>query len=380
MSYSILSEKINQPGWNWNYDGIFVYPNIPQKKLFGAIGSYANDVKPEEVIILVDDTVFGGAKEGILITNNAIYSKEIFERPKRVQFRTNLNIKPGNKGTIIIDNDIFFKATIINHQALLMLITRVSSIFEEQNESFGMEIKTHISANLANNSGSKTTSEQTQKYKSNSIFHSSKRKFLLMLQEQGVPKELTTLTSHLYDISLGISFYDDSAEHSNESHLLWVLFNDDTIFQTIIYSYYTAARLLDEHLGEEGTQDLLMPFFLSTLFYYSESKESNLPSTLKSAINPFSSFTESDIAKTFKSNVEWYFRGYHNNENGIEVARDNFKRNLWCYFSDKHNADEISFIYEPQLNDLFENHSSQKLIEIEKNIEATLIKFFNGKL
>jgi len=101
---------------------------------------------------------------------------------------------------------------------------------------------------------------------------------------------------------------------------------------------------------------------------------------LKSAINPISSFVESEIAKTFKQNVEYYFIGYHRNENGIEVARNDFKSNLWCYFGEKYSKDKIDFILEPELNEIFESHSLQKLVEIEKAIEATLIKFFNGKL
>ncbi|WOD11555.1 hypothetical protein RPW65_01345 [Pseudomonas sp. NyZ704] len=56
-------------------DKVYVRPHIPAKKLQSAINAYGNGVSPEEVIILVDDTAFGSAKDGILITDKSIYIK-----------------------------------------------------------------------------------------------------------------------------------------------------------------------------------------------------------------------------------------------------------------------------------------------------------------
>ncbi|EMK3381309.1 hypothetical protein V8057_004264 [Vibrio vulnificus] len=380
MSYGVLAEKIKQENWDWNYDGVFVFPNIPHKKLLGAIGSYAGDVEPNEVVILIDDTVFGGAKEGVLVTNKAIYSKALFESPKKVHFKADLNISPGTKSRIMIDDREFFKASTVDHLAMLTVTSRISSIFKSDDEPAQVDNKGTQTVEPIERptENKKSIQSKAQEHRAGSIFHSSKRTFLSMLQQQGVDKNLITLTSHLYDISLGMSYVDSKLEPFEGEELSWILFNDRTVFQTIIYSYFTAARLLNEHIGEEKTQTLLMPLFLSTLFYYSELEGGNSPSTLKSAINPLASFKESEIAKTFKQNVEWYFRGYHRNDNGIEVARENFKSNVWCYLSEGYDEGEVDFIYEPELNLFFENHSSKKLIEIERSIESTLIKFFNG--
>ncbi len=46
---------------------------IPQKKLANAIKQYAHSVDPERVLFLYDDTVFGSAKDGFLITDSAFY-------------------------------------------------------------------------------------------------------------------------------------------------------------------------------------------------------------------------------------------------------------------------------------------------------------------
>lgn len=61
------------------FQKIHVAPNIPRKKLYGAIDSYGGGLKPADIVALVDNTVFGGAKEGVLITEREIRFKEIFQ-------------------------------------------------------------------------------------------------------------------------------------------------------------------------------------------------------------------------------------------------------------------------------------------------------------
>lgn len=52
-------------------------PNIPVKKLSGALQSYGGGLKLEEVLVVIDTTVFGGAKEGMLLTDLGIRVKNL---------------------------------------------------------------------------------------------------------------------------------------------------------------------------------------------------------------------------------------------------------------------------------------------------------------
>lgn len=55
-------------------DKIYIHPNIPYKKIRNAINSYGySNINHEQIIILVDDTLFGSAKNGIFITEDSIY-------------------------------------------------------------------------------------------------------------------------------------------------------------------------------------------------------------------------------------------------------------------------------------------------------------------
>lgn len=64
-----------------SFDKVFVAPNIPMKKLEGALQNYGRGITREEVLALVDDTVFGGAKEGALVTSGLVRCKAIFTDP-----------------------------------------------------------------------------------------------------------------------------------------------------------------------------------------------------------------------------------------------------------------------------------------------------------
>jgi hypothetical protein len=66
-------------------DAIFFRPAIPQNKLNGALGKYARDVPQDQVLVLVDNTVFGGAGDGMLITPTLFIGRDMGESPVRVQ-------------------------------------------------------------------------------------------------------------------------------------------------------------------------------------------------------------------------------------------------------------------------------------------------------
>jgi len=59
----------------------FFAPHFNAKKLSIALESYAPGVRPEDVLLFIDSTTFGGAKEGLLITREKLYAKNLNERP-----------------------------------------------------------------------------------------------------------------------------------------------------------------------------------------------------------------------------------------------------------------------------------------------------------
>jgi ribosomal protein L40E len=88
---------------------IFVNPDIPIKKLSAARSQFI--FRDEEVIVLYDDTVFGSAKDGIAITEEYIYAKQLWESPKSIKISTIKSISGQSKSLdnfeIYINNNHF---------------------------------------------------------------------------------------------------------------------------------------------------------------------------------------------------------------------------------------------------------------------------------
>lgn len=54
--------------------GYHLVPEIPEKKLVGALATYARiDFRAETPLLLMDDTVFGNGKRGFMLTTRALY-------------------------------------------------------------------------------------------------------------------------------------------------------------------------------------------------------------------------------------------------------------------------------------------------------------------
>lgn len=60
-------------------DNIYFAPVIPNKKLQGAMSYLPHGVSPNDVLMLIDDTVFGSAKAGMCLTAKGLFYKASFE-------------------------------------------------------------------------------------------------------------------------------------------------------------------------------------------------------------------------------------------------------------------------------------------------------------
>ncbi len=58
-------------------------PRIPPKKLYAALRSYGHGLEPRDVLVLIDDTVFGGASEGAMLTQRGVWMKARRGAPHR---------------------------------------------------------------------------------------------------------------------------------------------------------------------------------------------------------------------------------------------------------------------------------------------------------
>lgn len=77
-----IQERIQQSQWVpllRASDNIYFFPVIPNKKLQGAMSYLPHGVNPNDVLMLIDDTVFGSAKAGMCLTAKGLFYKASFE-------------------------------------------------------------------------------------------------------------------------------------------------------------------------------------------------------------------------------------------------------------------------------------------------------------
>ncbi|KYZ76189.1 hypothetical protein AXX12_07025 [Anaerosporomusa subterranea] len=118
---------------------LYLYPDIPEKKLEAAKRTYAPVVKKDGLLALADNTVFGAADEGLVLTLHGIYwtevvmsskgtylpYKEIFE----VAASTSLSFKGGGRG-IKVNGTRWISLACLNSASILELANFIESASE----------------------------------------------------------------------------------------------------------------------------------------------------------------------------------------------------------------------------------------------------------
>lgn len=84
---------------------LYIGQDIPDDKLNNAAESMK--IKENEVAILWDTTVFGSAKDGMLVTEKAVYFKNLWADPKRYAWNRILKLKNDGDGDFSIGNFTF---------------------------------------------------------------------------------------------------------------------------------------------------------------------------------------------------------------------------------------------------------------------------------
>ena len=108
-------------------DRIYLYPNIPKAKAVNAIKARPLLLQspPKNIFLLVDDTVFGGAAEGLVVTESIISFKEFLQDSKYYAYTVpKMRFLPfeTDKKKVFIGNDQCVDFTLLHPQTVTALI------------------------------------------------------------------------------------------------------------------------------------------------------------------------------------------------------------------------------------------------------------------
>lgn len=118
-------------------DKIYMYPNMPMDKLNNALSSYAMGVNPQSVLALIDDTITGNAKNGMVITTDAIYAKSMLEDVKivRLQDIATIRCDRGMLGVKVFINECqIIDFTQPDYKAVENIINQVAMFIAQRNQ------------------------------------------------------------------------------------------------------------------------------------------------------------------------------------------------------------------------------------------------------
>ncbi|MDP8170802.1 hypothetical protein QJU96_05830 [Pasteurella skyensis] len=90
-----------------NANKIYFKPYIPMPKMKNVINSFGFEIEPDDIEILIDNTVFGSAKEGIVITNEMLFCKELLKDPFIISLSNieSITVKKNTLSNSLILND-----------------------------------------------------------------------------------------------------------------------------------------------------------------------------------------------------------------------------------------------------------------------------------
>lgn len=134
---------------------VYLRDDIPSQKLSNAINSYASSAKRDSVLMLNDATMFGSAKQGVLITDTKLYTYDLmeskkvltFSRMKSIEYNTYLDITMRDGSIFTLD------APYLEKWALLAFLREVIDLYQqEQRES---RLSSNVNVNLSTTSTSR---------------------------------------------------------------------------------------------------------------------------------------------------------------------------------------------------------------------------------
>jgi len=109
LNNELKNEIIRICHQNGAVDNLFMFEHIPPNKLKNAISSYAPLIRDDEAIVfLFDDTLFGSANDGFILTTKHLFSKNFAETRGGVAISDieNITIKHGLSATINVQAGI----------------------------------------------------------------------------------------------------------------------------------------------------------------------------------------------------------------------------------------------------------------------------------
>lgn len=125
----VLSSFLEQASGAIKDKKFYFHPKIPPSLLSNALESFGNGVQAESVLVLVDSTLFGSAKDGLMVTYEAIHAKDLGLKPVikpideigKIEVNGNILVK------LKVNGEDFFDGSGLSKKPLVVLANCLST-------------------------------------------------------------------------------------------------------------------------------------------------------------------------------------------------------------------------------------------------------------
>ena len=109
-------------------DQVFTAPSIPKKKVSNALSSYAVKCIDGRILLLIDETIFGSAKKGILLTSTSLYTHTAGGKQIKLADvkQVSLNTRDGRK--VIVNGNPFCSFTLTSEESCKRFVEMLQEI------------------------------------------------------------------------------------------------------------------------------------------------------------------------------------------------------------------------------------------------------------
>lgn len=112
---------------------VFVAPNIPLAKLTGALQSYGRGKGVRDIVALVDTTMMGGAREGLMLTEEELLHKELMQQPGALPWSHVREIE-AIKEKVQINGRTFMECTLVDAHEIKRLCEGVAGFLASRQQ------------------------------------------------------------------------------------------------------------------------------------------------------------------------------------------------------------------------------------------------------
>ena len=195
---SNIEDLILNDQFAWNFHSSYSKPNIPQKKISGAL-SYVN-VHSENIFVLIDDTVFGGAKDGMAITNNGIFCHEIYGDSKFLAWN-DIKVITAKGSGVLVNDKLFYKIVMFSKSEVLIIANQLNEIINTLSVDNKTSMQEPINEHLGGASVEKITDKLKktvtfQEFFKYSYLHDSDKKALYLFPKIPTDKLMNAIQSY----------------------------------------------------------------------------------------------------------------------------------------------------------------------------------------